>query len=155
MGRTFLTTPWEPRQLFFAVPEPGSILGAARELDFRATPAPVKVEIRVDRCYRPDELFQDGRDPREIGLAVRRMGIGTVDQAAEWAASGSGVEDPARRLREHAAFLEKALAEKEAFYSRELEGKEQLIARLQGNLERYHSTPPFRLYFLLKRLLRK
>jgi hypothetical protein len=153
IGSTFFTVPWQARQLFFSIPEPGQVLSAARELDFSGRPRPLKVELRVDRAYRPDELFRDGRDPREIGLAVRRMGVGTVAEAAKWAAEGVGVDDPLRRLSEHVAFLERAIAEKDAFHARELEGKERLIAQLQANLERYHATPPFRAYFALKRLL--
>ncbi len=153
IGRTFLATPWEVKQLFFPIPEPGFILGAARELDWTGKLRPIKVELRVDRTYRPDELFQDGRDPREIGLAVRRMGVGTVENAREWAAEGTGIEDPVRRLGEHVDFLEKVISDKDAFYTRELDGKERLISQLQGNLERYHSSPPFRIYFALKRLL--
>ncbi len=154
-GRAFFTAPWEVRQLFFPVPETASILTAARDLRWSGEHPSVKVEIRVDRTYRPDELFRDGRDPREIGLAVRRIGLGTVDEARAWAAEGIDLEESLRRLREHVAFLEKAIADKDAFYARELEGKERLIARLQGNLERYHRTPPFRAYFALKRLLRR
>lgn len=58
-------------------------------------------------------------------------------------------------MREHLDYLQKIFADREAFYLRELEGKERLIARLQGNLERYHATLPFRVYFALKRLLHK
>lgn len=155
IGSTFLTTPWKVEQLFFPLPEAGSVLGAARELDWTGRARPVRIELRVSRTYRPDELFQDGRDPREIGVAVYRMSIGTVAEAQEWAKDGIGVDESTLRLREHMNFLEKAIAEKDAFYARELDGKEQLIARLQGNLEHYHSTPPFRLYFGLKRLLRR
>ncbi len=138
-GHAFFNTPWETRQLFFPIPD-----GATDS---------IRIDLRVDRTWRPDELFQDGRDPRDIGLAVRRMGAGSVAEARAWATEGIDVADSIRRLQEHADFLQKAIAEKDAFYARELDGKERLIAQLQGNLERYHSTPPFRLYFAAKRLL--
>jgi hypothetical protein len=83
------------------------------------------------------------------------MGVGTVEEAEKWAAEGVGIEDSVQRLREHTAFLQKAIAEKDTFYARELEGKERLISQLQGNLEYYHATPPFRVYFAVKRLLRR
>lgn len=140
VGHAFFDTPWEVRQLFLPVPEMAA--------------TPLRVDLRVDRVWRPDDLFQDGRDPREIGLAVRRLAVGSVAQASGWAAEGLPADVSLRRLRDHVGYLEKALADKDAFYARELEGKEQLIAQLQGNLERYHSTPPFRLYFAMKRLLR-
>gem|GEM_PF-1442570 len=138
-GHVFFNTPWEVRQHFFPVSEAGK--------------DPIKIELRVDRTWQPDELFQDGRDPRQIGLAVRRLSLGSVDAARGWAAEGVPMEASLQRLREHLAFLQTAIAEKDAFYTRELEGKERLIARLQGNLERYHATPPFRAYFAAKRLL--
>ncbi len=139
VGYVFFSVPWELKQLFFPIPEHAA--------------GPVKVELRVDRTWRPDELFQDGRDPRDIGIAVRRMSAGTIAEATAWAAEGIAVDDSLRRLQEHAEFLQNAIVEKDAFYARELEGKERLIAQLQGNLERYHATPPFRLYFAVKRLL--
>jgi hypothetical protein len=138
-GHAFFGVPWEARQIFFPVPRTGSDV--------------LRVELRVNRVWRPDELFEDGRDPREIGLAVQRMSVGGVEAASRWAAEGEPLDASLRRLRDHAGFLHKALEEKDAFYARELEGKERLIAQLQGNLERYHATPPFRLYFALKRLL--
>ncbi len=139
VGHAFFSIPWELKHLFFPIPEHAA--------------GPVKVELRVDRTWRPDELFQDGRDPRDIGIAVRRMSAGTIAEATAWAAEGIAVQDSLRRLQEHAEFLQSAIVEKDAFYARELEGKERLIAQLQGNLERYHATPPFRLYFAAKRLL--
>ena len=139
VGYAFFSIPWELKQLFLPIPEHAV--------------SPIKVELRVDRTWRPDELFQDGRDPRDIGIAVRRMGAGTITEAAAWAAEGIAVEDSLRRLQEHADFLQKAIAEKDAFYARELDGKERLIAQLQGTLERYHATPPFRIYFAVKRLV--
>ncbi len=140
VGHAFFTTPWEIRQLFFPVPP--------------VDDGPLRIDLKVDRSWKPDERFQDGRDPREIGLAVYRMSVGSVSSAAAWAADGVPEEAPLQRLREHLRYLEQAIADKDAFYTRELEGKERLIAQLQGNLERYHATPPFRLYFALKRLLR-
>ena len=140
-GHAFFRTPWEVRQLFFPVP--------------RVNSGPLRIDLRVDRTWRPDDRFQDGRDPREIGIAVHRMSVGRLSEARGWAAEGVPVEASLQRLRDHLAYLEKALADKDAFYARELEGKERLIAQLQGNLERYHATLPFRLYFALKRLLGK
>ncbi len=140
-GHAFFRTPWELRQLFFPVP--------------KVEAGPLRIDLRVDRTWRPDDRFQDGRDPREIGLAVHRMSVGTPEEAKGWAAEGVPVEDSLQRLRDHLDYLEKALADKDAFYTRELEGKERLIAQLQRNLERYHATPPFRLYFIAKRLLGK
>jgi glycosyltransferase involved in cell wall biosynthesis len=139
VGHAFFNTPWEVRQLFFPMPE--------------TTGDPIKVELKVDRTWQPDELFRDGRDPRQIGLAVRRLSVGSVDSARQWAAEGVPAEASLQRLKDHLAFLQSAIEEKDAFYTRELEGKELLIARLQGNLERYHATPPFRVYFAAKRLL--
>jgi len=138
-GHAFFRTPWEMRQLFFPVPA--------------TSDGPIRVELRVDRTWRPDDRFRDGRDPREIGLAVHRISVGGLDDARSWAAEGIGADATLGRLHEHVAYLERALAEKDAFYTCELEGKERLIAQLQGNLERYHATPPFRIYFGLKRLL--
>jgi GT2 family glycosyltransferase len=138
-GHAFFRTPWETRQLFFPVP--------------KTEAAPIRVDLRVDRSWRPDDRFRDGRDPREIGLAVHRMSIGSVEEAKGWAAEGVATEASSQRLRDHIAYLERALEDKDSFYTRELEGKERLIAQLQANLERYHATPPFRLYFGLKRLL--
>ncbi len=140
VGHAFFRTPWEIRQLFFPIPE--------------GSGSPLRVDLRVDRSWRPDERFQDGRDPREIGLAVHRMAAGTVPEATAWVAAGVPMEASLRRLRDHLAYLEKALADKDAFYTRELEGKQQLIMKLQANLERYHAAPPFRAYFALKRLLK-
>ncbi len=139
VGHAFFSTPWEVRQLFFPIPPSQSGL--------------LRVDIRVDRTWRPDERFQDGRDPREIGIAVHRMSAGNVPSGTEWVGEGIPQEASLQRLREHLQYLEQALAEKDAFYGRELAGKERLIAQLQGNLERYHATPPFRLYFAAKKLL--
>lgn len=141
IGHAFFTTPWELRQLFFPIPEPAD--------------GKLRIDLRVDRTWKPDERFQDGRDPREIGLAVYRMTVGSTSSAVSRAAQGVPQEQSLRRLRDHLQYLEQAIADKDAFYRRELEGKERLIAQLQGNLERYHATPPFRLYFALKGLLGK
>lgn len=140
VGHAFFATPWEIRQLYFPIPE-------ARET--------LRIDLRVDRSWKPDERFQDGRDPREIGLAVYRMAVGDIPSAAAWAAQGIPQDKSMQRLRDHQRYLEQAIADKDAFYQRELEGKERLIAQLQGNLERYHATPPFKLYFTLKKLLGK
>ncbi len=139
IGHAFFRTPWEVRQLFF--PLPSEVVG------------PLRVDLRVDRTWKPDERFQDGRDPREIGLAVRRLAVGTPVEARRWAADGVPLDASLERLRNHLAYLEQALVDKDAFYARELEGKERLIAQLQANLERYHATLPFRAYFGLKRLV--
>ncbi len=139
IGHAFFLTPWEVRQLFFPVPEREDGL--------------LRVDLRVDRSWRPDDRFQNGLDPREIGLSVRRISIGTPEEARRWAAEGVPLESTLQRLRDHLDYLEKAIADKDAFYARELEGKERLIAQLQGNLERYHAMPPFKLYFGLKRLV--
>ncbi len=139
VGHAFFRTPWEVRQLFFPVGQ------VERQ--------PLRIDLRVDRTWRPDDRFQDGRDPREIGLAVHRMSLGTPTEARHWAAEGIPLDSSFQRLSDHLSYLEKALADKDAFYLRELEGKEKLIAQLQGNLERYHATPPFRAYFALKKLL--
>ncbi len=139
VGHSFFSTPWEVRQFFFPV-------GQTEQ-------KPLRIDLRVDRTWKPDDRFQDGRDPREIGLAVHRMSLGTPAEAKGWAAEGIGLEPSLQRLRDHLDYLEKALADKDAFYQRELEGKEKLITQLQGNLERYHAMPPFRVYFALKKLL--
>ncbi|MGI5836439.1 MAG: glycosyltransferase, partial [Chloroflexota bacterium] len=141
VGHAFFTNPWELRQLFFPIPE----LAEER----------LRVDLKVDRSWRPDELFQDGRDPREIGLAIYRMAVGDASTAATWAAKGVPQDRSIQRLRDHLKYLEQALADKDDFYQRELEGKERLIAQLQGNLERYHATLPFRLYFTAKKMLSK
>lgn len=138
-GHAFFRTPWELRQLFVPVrPTQGERL---------------KVELKVDRTWRPDDLFRDGRDPREIGLAVHRAALCSPTEARLRAADSVPREASIQRLQDHLSFLEKAIVEKDAFYQRELTGKERLIAQLQGNLERYHATPLFRAYFALKRLL--
>ena len=139
VGHAFFRTPWEWRQLFFPVP--------------RVEGGPLRVDLIVDRSWTPDELFRDGRDPRGVGLAVKRMSVGTVDSARSWAAEGVPLDASVQRLSEHLELLQRIWRDREEFYRRELEGKEKLIARLQANLERYHTTPPFRLYFGLKRLL--
>jgi len=139
VGHGFFRTPWELQQLFFPLPH-------------KAEP-PLRIDLRVDRTWQPDDLFQDGRDPRKIGLAVYRISAGSVPEAARWAAQGIPVDSSLQRLREHLEFLQRALEDKDAFYARELEGKERLIAKLQANLERYHATLPFRAYFAAKRLL--
>ncbi|MGE5619840.1 MAG: hypothetical protein ACM3US_11360, partial [Sphingomonadaceae bacterium] len=139
IGHAFFRTAWEWRQLFFPIPEPKD--------------EPIRIDLRVDRVWAPNELLRDGRDTREIGLAVRRMSIGSVSTAAQWAAEGVPTEASIERLSQHLDYVQKIFADREAFYLRELEGKERLIAQLQSNLERYHATPPFRAYFALKRLL--
>lgn len=138
-GHAFFRTPWELRQFFFPVPKIESGL--------------LRIDLRVDRTWKPDERFQDGRDPREIGLAVHRLGVGTLSDARHWATEGIPLEASLQRLRDHLDYLERAVTDKDAFYRRELEGKERLITQLQTSLERYHATPPFRAYFALKRLL--
>ena len=138
-GHAFFRTPWEMQQLFF----PSAPLPAKR----------LRIDLKVDRTWRPDDLFQDGRDPRQIGLAVHRVALCSPVGSRRRAADSVPREASIQRLQDHLAFLEKAIAEKDAFYQRELAGKERLIAQLQENLERYHSTPPFRAYFALKRLL--
>ena len=116
----------------------------------------LRIDLKVDRTWRPDDLFRDGRDPRQIGLAVHRMALGSAAQAGQpGRRQGHPREASLQRLQDHLAFLEKAIADKDAFYARELAGKERLIGQLQENLERYHATPPFRAYFALKRLLRR
>ncbi|MHB0870964.1 MAG: glycosyltransferase family 2 protein [Chloroflexota bacterium] len=139
VGHAFFNTPWELRQLFFPLP--------------RVDTGPLRIDLRVDRTWKPDDRFRDGRDPREIGLAVHRMSIGTPTQARNWAAEGVPLDSSLQRLKDHLNYLEKAIADKDAFYTRELDGKELLISQLQANLERYHATPPFRAYFALKRML--
>lgn len=139
VGHAFFSTPWKWQQLFFALPGIGD--------------SPIRIDLRVDRVWAPNGLLRDGRDTREIGLAVQRMGIGSVSSARQWAAEGIPTEASVERLSKHLDYVQKIFADREAFYLRELDGKERIIAQLQANLERYHATPPFRAYFALKRLL--
>lgn len=139
VGRAFFSTPWEVRQLVFPLPE--------------KLPNPFRVDLRVDRTWSPDDLFADGRDPRAIGLAVRRLSTGTVLEATEWAKEGVPADVTVQRLKEHLAYLQAAIADKDAFCAREMESRQQLVEQLQRTLEGYHASVPFRTYFALKRLL--
>ncbi len=139
VGIAFFGTPWEWRQLFFPIPD--------------CDGKPIRIDLKMDRVWKPNALLRDGADPREIGLAVQRMGIGSISDAREWAAEGVPAEASIERLSQHLDYVQKIFADREAFYLRELEGKEKLISQLQSNLERYHATPPFRAYFAIKKLI--